>query len=62
MSDRAITIGECVFGGRFVVTIEPRSIAWPSQEFRAFADADKHAQALSAHHGWPVINKTGGAE
>lgn len=59
MPDR-ITINSCVFGGRYIVTVEPRSVAWPSMEFRTFADANKHAQALGAHHGWPVIDQTGG--
>ena len=57
---RSISIHSCVFVRRFVVTVEPRSIDWPSREFRSFADADKHAQVLQAHHCWPVVDKTGG--
>lgn len=58
MAERTITINECVFGGRYVVSFEPRSIAWPSLEFRTYADA--HACALERHkaHGWPVIDRT----
>lgn len=53
-----IVIGECVFGGRFVVTFEPRSIAWPSLEFRTYPDALACAQARHAAHGWPIEDKT----
>ena len=62
MTERSITIEACVFGGRYAVTVQPRSIAWPSMEFRTHVDADKHAKALSAHHGWQVVDKTGEAE
>jgi hypothetical protein len=59
MTDRTIHIRACVFGGRFVVTVEPRTIDLPSSEFRTHADAERHANALAAHHGWPVVDKTG---
>ncbi|MFB0875328.1 MULTISPECIES: hypothetical protein [unclassified Sphingobium] len=52
-----IVMSECVFGGRYVVTFEPRSIAWPSLEFRAYPDALACARARSAAHGWPIIDK-----
>lgn len=55
-----IVINECVFGGRYVVTFEPRSIAWPSLEFRTHAEALSCADARHKAHGWPVIDKTGG--
>lgn len=58
--DRQIAIYPCPFGRKFIVTIEPRSIAWPSKDFRSFADASARAQALHDQHGWPVIDKTGG--
>jgi len=58
MSDRSIIISECVFGGRFVVSFEPRSIAWPSLEFRTYGEALSCANARHSFHGWPVIDKT----
>jgi hypothetical protein len=58
MPDRSIHIGACVFGSRFIVTFEPRSIAWPSMEFRTYAEARACADARSAAHGWPVVDKT----
>lgn len=57
--ERQIAIYPCPFGKKFVVTIEPRTIAWPSKDFRSFEDANKHAQALRAQHGWSVLDKTG---
>lgn len=59
---RTITIGAYVFGGRYVVTFEPRSIAWPSLEFRTYGEARACADARHAAHGWPVIDKTEGSE
>ena len=59
MTTRTIVINPCVFGGRFVVTFEPRSIALPSLEFRSHADASACAQARSKAHGWLIIDKTG---
>lgn len=59
MTNRIISINACVFGGRFVVTVEPRTVDLPSSEFRTHADAERHAKALAAHHGWPVADKTG---
>lgn len=60
MADRTITVNVCVFGGRHVVTFEPRSIAWPSLEFRTFKEAKTCADRHHIVHGWPVIDKTGG--
>lgn len=59
MIERTIIISECVFGGRFVVTFEPRSIALPSMEFRTHADALACAKARQDAHGWNIIDKTG---
>ena len=60
MTERAITINECVFGGRFVVSFEPRSIAWPSLEFRTYPEARACADARQKAHGWPITDRTGG--
>ena len=57
MPDRII-ISECVFGGRYVVTFEPRSIAWPSLEFRTYPEAMACAQARNEAHGWPIEDQT----
>lgn len=57
---RTILIQACVFGGRYVVTFEPRSIAWPSLEFRSYDEAVACANAQHKAHGWPVIDKTEG--
>lgn len=56
----SIVISECVFGRRFVVSFEPRSIVWPSLEFRTYQDAMACAQARHKAHGWPIIDKTEG--
>lgn len=55
-----ILLSECVFGGRFVVSIEPRRIDRPSREFRTFGEARTLADALHLKHGWAVEDKTGG--
>lgn len=60
MPERTIHIDACVFGGRYVVSFEPRSVAWPSMEFRTYAEAMGCAEARSAAHGWLVIDKTEG--
>lgn len=60
MTDRSIHIDACVFGGRYIVSFEPRSIAWPSVEFRTYEDALACAEARHAAHGWPIIDKTEG--
>ena len=62
MNERAIVINECVFGGRFVVTFEPRSVALPSLEFRTHSDALACAEARRDAHGWPIIDKTEGVK
>ncbi len=58
-----IIISECVFGGRYVTTFEPRSISWPSMEFRSYAEAKGCAEARHKAHGWPIEDRTqeGGA-
>ena len=58
--ERTITIAACVFGGRYVVTFEPRSVALPSLEFRTYGEARSCADQRHAAHGWRVIDKTGG--
>lgn len=58
----SIVISECVFGKRFVVSIEPRTIAWRSYEFRTHVEALACANAHREAHGWPVIDRTGGVE
>jgi hypothetical protein len=60
--ERTITIGACVFGGRYVVSFEPRSIAWPSLEFRTYGEARACADARHAAHGWPVVDNVGEGE
>lgn len=60
MTERAITINECVFGGRFVVMVEPRVIDRPSQEFRNLGQARDCAEKLSAETHWPIVDRTGG--
>ncbi|KKW89420.1 hypothetical protein YP76_25430 [Sphingobium chungbukense] len=62
MPDRII-ISRAAIGGRFIVSFEPRTIAMPSLEFRAHADAKRCADARHAAHGWPIIDQTaeGGA-
>ena len=59
MPDRTIFIRACVFGGRYVVTIEPRRVDWPSVECPAIAKARDCAAALAADTGWPIVDKTG---
>lgn len=61
MTRRTIIISECVFGGRFIVSFEPRSVALPSMEFRSHADARACAQARHQAHSWDVIDKVGEA-
>ncbi|MBA4092064.1 MAG: hypothetical protein C0494_15940 [Sphingobium sp.] len=58
--ERTITIGACVFGGRYVVSFEPRSIAWPSLEFRTYDEAKASADARHIAHGWPIVDRTEG--
>ena len=53
-----IHLGECVFGGRFVVTIEPRRMDRPSREFRTYGEARTLADALHLKHGWQIVDGT----
>ena len=55
-----IHLAECVFGGRYVVSIEPRRVDRPSREFRTYGEARTLADALRLKHGWTVIDETGG--
>ncbi|SEQ48162.1 hypothetical protein [Sphingobium sp. YR768] len=55
----SITITKAPIGGRYVVTFEPRSISWPSLEFRAHGEAMRCAEARRQVHGWPIEDKTG---
>ena len=57
---RTIHLTECVFGGRFVVSIEPRRVDRPSREFRTHGEARTLADALHLKHGWPIIDMAGG--
>ena len=56
-----IRLAECVFGGRYVVSIQPRRVDRPSREFRTYGEARTLADALRLKHGWTVIDETGGA-
>ena len=55
-----ILLSECVFGERFVVSIEPRRVDRPSREFRTYGEARTLADALHLKHGWQIEDKTGG--
>jgi hypothetical protein len=55
-----IHLTECVFGGRFVVSIEPRRVDRPSREFRTYGEARTLADGLRLKHGWAVVDKAGG--
>lgn len=57
---RSIHINACVFGRRFVVTIQPRFVDLPSQEFRTFGLAEAYAQSFQTQHGWTIVDDTGG--
>ncbi|MET0240211.1 MAG: hypothetical protein ABW184_09975 [Sphingobium sp.] len=59
MSDRTIHIRACVFGGRYVVTVEPRTIDRPSIECLTIVLARDAARNLSDETRWPVIDDTG---
>ncbi len=61
MTDRTIHIRACVFGGRFVVTVEPRTVDNPSSEFRTYEAARAHATALSVQNRWAVTDHKGEA-
>ncbi|AJR22514.1 MULTISPECIES: hypothetical protein [unclassified Sphingobium] len=53
-----IVISKAAIGGRFLVSFEPRSVSWPSLEFRHHGEAKRCADARHAAHGWPVIDQT----
>lgn len=55
-----VHLAECVFGGRYVVSIQPRRVDRPSREFRTYGEARTLADALRLKHGWSVIDDTGG--
>ena len=57
MSDRTILIRRWAFGGRYVVSFEPRSIAWPSLEFRTYSKALSCAQQHHRAHGWVIVDQ-----
>ena len=59
--ERTITIGACVFGGRYVVSFGPRSIAWPSLEFRTYGEARSCAEQRHKAHGWAIVDQAGAA-
>ncbi|RYM11020.1 hypothetical protein [Sphingobium cupriresistens] len=58
MPDRII-IAKAAIGGRHIVTFEPRSISWPSLEFRTHDEAVRCAEARQKVHGWLIEDKTG---
>lgn len=53
-----IHLAECVFGGRYVVSIQPRRVDRPSREFRTYGEARTLADALRLRHGWSISDKT----
>jgi hypothetical protein len=55
----SIIITKAAIGGRYVATFEPRSISWPSLEFRTHAEALRCAEARQDAHGWSIEDKTG---
>ncbi|WP_099185220.1 hypothetical protein [Sphingobium fuliginis] len=59
MPDRII-ISRAAIGGRFIVSFEPRTVSWPSLEFRQHGDAKRCADARHATHGWLIIDQTEG--
>ena len=54
----AIHLSECVFGGRYVVSVEPRRVDRSSWEFRSYGEARTLADALHLKHGWAVVDTT----
>jgi len=59
MSGRTIHIRACVFGGRYVVVVEPRTIDRPSIECLTIGRARECADNLRAETGWPIIDEMG---
>lgn len=57
MPDRII-ISKAAIGGRFIVSFEPRTISWPSLEFRTHDEAARCADSRHKAHGWPVMDQT----
>lgn len=55
----SIVISKAPIGGRHVVTFEPRSISWPSLEFRTHGEAMRCAESRQKAHGWSIEDKTG---
>ena len=55
-----IVITKQTFGLPYTVTFEPRSISWPSREFRSHAEAKGCAEARSKAHGWPIEDQAKG--
>ncbi|KEQ53067.1 hypothetical protein [Sphingobium chlorophenolicum] len=62
MPDR-IVITKAAIGSRFIVSFEPRTVSWPSLEFRNHREAKSCAEARQAAHSWQIIDQTaeGGA-
>lgn len=60
MSNSKIIIAACIFGGRYGVTVEPRTVDRPMREFRSLSEAAAHAERLRQQHGWEIIDQTGG--
>lgn len=58
-----IIIDKAPIGSRFIVSFEPRTVAWPSLPFRDYGEAKRCAEARHVAQGWPIIDRTadGGA-
>lgn len=52
-----IIIRPDLWGGRTLVTIEPRQIDKPTQSFRDEAAAVAYAEQLSRIEGWPIVDR-----
>ena len=45
------------FGTRVIVTIEPRTVDYPSWPFPTYAEAIAFAEELRRVHGWPISDR-----
>lgn len=45
------------FGTRVIVTIEPRTVEYPSWEFPTYAEGMAFAEELQRVHGWPISDR-----
>lgn len=60
MTHRTIVIEACVFGGRYGVVVEPRTVDRPMREFKTYAQAKGCAVDLHAVFGWPIEDRMEG--